>query len=234
MTDEKYIFIQDSKEKKRTARGAMHQRSHCGKSGAVKFPSDFLSRKELKAMNGKCETYNLNRPMTWDEFKALPDHIKKMYVKSLREKFDVTNAGIADMFGIQRSTLSHHFTCYGISNGYRGRRGYDEEKWRAWLNGEEVSTDGPEITEDIAVDICEGGISVNDESIKATDSAENTNDKNIKVLFGPVPWGTSCAVPKEGGMSFKCPADEALLSINRLLRNHKVELNVSWKILEDE
>lgn len=46
MNDEKYVFINDCAEKKRTARGIHNKRTHAGKGGKVIFPSDYLTRKE--------------------------------------------------------------------------------------------------------------------------------------------------------------------------------------------
>lgn len=62
MTDERFTFIEDCKDKKRTARGAHNKRTHCGKGGAVMFPSDYLTTKEKKAMNGECKAYRMNDP----------------------------------------------------------------------------------------------------------------------------------------------------------------------------
>lgn len=45
MNDEKYVFITDCAEKKRTARGIHNKRTHNGKGGKVLFPSDYLTRK---------------------------------------------------------------------------------------------------------------------------------------------------------------------------------------------
>ena len=53
MNDEKYVFINDCAEKKRTARGIHNKRTHAGKGGKVIFPSDYLTRKEREAMNGE-------------------------------------------------------------------------------------------------------------------------------------------------------------------------------------
>ena len=76
MSDEKYELMQDTRDKAITARSARSTRTHCGKGGAVKFPSDNLTKKEREAMNGKCETYRMNDPMTWEQFKAMPDDLK--------------------------------------------------------------------------------------------------------------------------------------------------------------
>ena len=62
MTDERYTFITDVAEKKRTARGAFNKRTHNGKGGKVRFPSDYLSNKERNEMNGKVREYRMNSP----------------------------------------------------------------------------------------------------------------------------------------------------------------------------
>mgnify|MGYP001248187255 FL=1 len=45
MTDEKFVFVSDCADKKRTARGIHNKRTHAGKGGKVIFPSDYLTRK---------------------------------------------------------------------------------------------------------------------------------------------------------------------------------------------
>ena len=44
MTDEKYTYIQDVRDKKVTARSARSKRTHNGKGGSVKFPSDYMTQ----------------------------------------------------------------------------------------------------------------------------------------------------------------------------------------------
>lgn len=45
MKDETYSYISDVKEKGITARSARNRRTHTGKGGKVRFPSDSLSKK---------------------------------------------------------------------------------------------------------------------------------------------------------------------------------------------
>lgn len=85
MKDEEFLFHSDCHEKKVTARSARNTRTHNGKRGKVKFPSDYLTKKEIKAMSGEVKSYRLNEPMSWREFKAMPDDIKVTYIKLLRE-----------------------------------------------------------------------------------------------------------------------------------------------------
>ena len=111
MTDEKFVFISESKEKKNIAHSARNRRTHTGKGGKVRFPSDYLSKKELQSMNSEVTAYKLNSMMTWNEFKAMPDDIKVAYIKLIREKFNTTDKVLAEAFGVHRITLHVEFIC---------------------------------------------------------------------------------------------------------------------------
>lgn len=80
LTDEQRDFMNDSREKKRIAWGSRNKRSHCGKSGGIRFPSDSLTKKERAAMDGEVITYQLSEVLTDEEFNRLPDDIKKLYI----------------------------------------------------------------------------------------------------------------------------------------------------------
>lgn len=133
MTDEKYTFITDVAEKKRIARGAFNKRTHNGKGGKVRFPSDYLSNKERNEMNGKVREYRMNSPITYAEFKKYPDDLKKKYVKRLRDMFDVSDTDIAAMMGVKAKTLNAALVKIDASGGRRGKRKADYvafEKWK--------------------------------------------------------------------------------------------------------
>lgn len=147
MTDEKFVFIEDCKDKKRTARGAFNKRTHCGKGGAIMFPSDYLTTKEKKAMNGECKAYRMNDPMKWDEFKAMPTDLQRDYIRALREKFGAHDKAIATMLGVTNPVLSRCNKVLGLSLGKGNRPGkFDEEAWTRWVNGLPAATDGPQVT----------------------------------------------------------------------------------------
>lgn len=134
MTDEKFCFVSDLREKKKTATGAHHKRTHCGKGGAVKFPSDYLTKKELKNMSGEVQAYKLNDPMKWDEFKAMPGDLQVSYVKLLRERFDAPDRNIGEMMGVSKDTISRYLQQLGIS-GCKRRHGWNKEAWLAFVHG---------------------------------------------------------------------------------------------------
>lgn len=101
MTDEEYIFRQTELERKRTARGDYNKKRQGGRH--VRLPSDNLTRKERNDMNGECQTYKLSEPMTWHEFKKMPEDIRKEYILGLRERYDASTGMFCQMFGISKT-----------------------------------------------------------------------------------------------------------------------------------
>jgi hypothetical protein len=106
MTNEKYEFFEDCKEKAITARSARNRRARNGSGGGVKLPSDYLSEKQLNSLNGECKTYHLGAPMSWNEFSEMPNDLKAMYIKSLRKKFNVPDEELATVMGIDISVFA--------------------------------------------------------------------------------------------------------------------------------
>ena len=133
------MFYDECADRKRTARGAFNKRTHNGKRGRVKFPSDYLSKKEKSKMNGEIKVYKMNEPITYAEFKEYPDDLKKQYVNNLREKFDVSDTAIAEMMGVNNRTLSKLLNIIHASGGRRGSRKADCEGFEKWKNAHNVS-----------------------------------------------------------------------------------------------
>ena len=208
MTDERYTFVSDVRDKKRTARGAFNKRTHCGKGGAVKFPSDFMSKKEIRAMSGDVKAYKLNDPMTWGEFKSMPDDLKISYIKALRSKFNVSDTNICVMLGCAQITISKEVRRLGIGGGQRsGRTKWDKDGWYAWCNGVklEAANDAPEKNEVVEI-----------KQVEQTPQTEQTP---------PTP-------PYRGRMMFCCGLYDALRTVAATLGDAKVNLTISWEVQE--
>lgn len=171
MTDEKYTFITDVAEKKRTARGAFNKRTHNGKGGKVRFPSDYLSNKERNKMNGEVREYRMNSPITYAEFKKYPDDLKKKYIQRLRDMFDVSDTDIAAMMGVKAKTLNAALIKIDASGGRRGKRKADYVAFEKWKrdNGAVLSS-CVQITAD---NVAEDGLK------KLSDKIDDTTTPNI-------------------------------------------------------
>lgn len=213
MTDEKFLFVTDCADKKRTARGIYNKRTHTGKGGKVRFPSDNLTRKELDAMNGEVVSYKLNEPMTWAEFKALPDDIKKTYIKLLREKFDVPDSRIAAMLKIDRHYFYDKTAELGLSIGeHRGRsRPWDEAGWNTFINK------AAPVPVEIAAEI-----PVEDEPEEETPvvAVRAEKPKAVACSFGEI--------PEAGSLTFTGNVADILKTVGLVLSGGNVHMEINW------
>ena len=219
LPDEQWDMIEDSINKKRTAQSARHRRTHCGKGGSVKFPSDYMTKKELKAMNGECKSYRLNDPMMWEEFKQLPDDIKIMYIKGIREKYDIPDKYLADAMGVASPRFCRWMKCLGCTLGVRmGLKG------NAWKESEQG----------IAFYKWWSKKKMAENTTKNDDIKEiNAETDNIYAIGTIAPYLPQYVTPKSGSLYFECSADDAISVIREILQNNKVSLNIQWTLMED-
>lgn len=134
MKDETYSYFSDVKARGQISRSARNRRTHNGKRGRVKLPSDYMTKKEINAMNGEVKSYRLNEPMSWTEFKAMPDDIQFGYIRLLKDKYSAPNSAIEKMFGIGNGTLVRHMNGidYEVTSMKKGK--FDREGWMAFVN----------------------------------------------------------------------------------------------------
>lgn len=127
MDDATYLFNQTSYGAKRLARGA-YAKKNGSKTKKCSLPSDHLTERQRKELNGKVETYNLSKPMSWNTFRKMPDDLKVKYLSSLVNDYDARCKDIADMFGVGANYLSLQVKDIGFSFPHTGRRTPDK-KW---------------------------------------------------------------------------------------------------------
>ena len=223
MRDEEFVFVSDVRDKKRIAHGAHNKRTHCGKGGAVKFPSDYLSRKELKAMNGEVKHYNINSPMKWKEFKALPDDIKIMYIKAIRERFDAPDKEIAKMLGTHQQTFSTMVGQLGIRCGKNKRhKNFDANAWNALLNGNKQTEEVPveEVVPEVVVPVVEERIT--------EEAPVPAEVKTARII--PVETKPNKVIPADGTMHFEGDIEAALETVRQMLCGAVGSVFVTWNL----
>ena len=109
-------FDFDVMTKKRIARGASARK--CGsKSRRCTLPSDYLTDAQKKARNGKMSTYNLSKPMTYEQFKLMPRDLQREYLLKLRNDMHASARAIALMFGCSGETVRRAIHELGIGTG---------------------------------------------------------------------------------------------------------------------
>lgn len=264
MPDEQYVMISDSIEKKKIAHSSHNRKTHCGKGGRVKFPSDYLSKKELKAMNGDVKSYNLNKPMTWEEFRSMPQDLQIMYIKKLRNEFGVPDSVLGKAMGVCKSSFSKAMKdlnlSLGKSAGATGKQWLSSEKsskfseyWNKFENKKEDALEKV-IVEDEAEHVEEMDISEAFAQI-GTHVTENdlpTNTTNDPVTI-PEPsqsyylahdldkYAVSStnepdhvAIPTGGRLSFDCKFDDAVKVLESILSGTNVRLTVDWVVVKGD
>ena len=111
------IFIMDSRDKKRTGASVTkraRRRGYC--RGGIKFPSDYLSRKEKKLLNGEVKVSHV-----LDNIKNVPslEAINKMSNEEAKRILEVIKSkhsqeDIAKHFGVKKPTLYYYYRKFDV------------------------------------------------------------------------------------------------------------------------
>lgn len=135
MTD----FDYEVKQKKALARSAKHKVNGV-RSKKCTLATDYMSPSEIKKMNGEMISYNLNKPMTLDEFKRLPADLGKEYILQLVEQYGGNFRSLSEMFGCNRDTAFKLLSAppYNIKFGCGDRMNREKKaRWLEFLHGDE-------------------------------------------------------------------------------------------------
>lgn len=200
MADEKYCFIQETKEKKTISRCARNKRTHCGKGGRVRFPADHLTKKEREALNGEITTYRLKEPMSWAEYKKMPDDLRVFYLREL-DNYNPLQNDVAKMFGVSQATVSRELKRLDIGLGQRGP--FDREGWKAFTGevndpaSEQNSPPTGQQTEQIAARAIEGSLTIEGDAEDAIRAAVNFIPRYGRLKIS-VSWQTVSSGEGEG------------------------------------
>ena len=176
-------------------------------------------------MSGEVKTYRLNDPMLWDEFKELPDDIKIMYIKALRERFCVPDAKIAEMLRIPQQTFARYVKVLGLCNGKgRGKRSeWDKDGWFSWVSG--IPTPA-----------------ISDEPVageNALASCEVISDPVSVLEIKTLPVRGEAMKPRQiipvsGNMTFNGKIEDVLETASVLLGGAVVHIEITWQVLPQD
>ena len=97
-------FDYDAYQKKRVAASACRRKSG-SRSRYVGLPSDHLTQKELRAMSGEVQSYNMARPVRWSAFLSWPHDLQQEYVSKLQADYGATGEMLAECFDTSRGVV---------------------------------------------------------------------------------------------------------------------------------
>ena len=134
MNDETYVFIQDVRERKVTARGAYHKVSG-SRSKKCTLSQDTLTPAQLKRRNGPVLTYDMSKPHTWKELKHWPHDMRKEYLTKLLSTYTPSNTDLADMLDVSPGTVTVIVRDAGISRTRGGNRRHGHnDAWHKFIH----------------------------------------------------------------------------------------------------
>lgn len=132
MTNERYAFVEDVKNRKNVARSG-------GKKGKSRYgctlPVDYMTTKEKRDANSRWISVTYDRPISFDKFLAYSDDDKKKYLQTLIDKYAGDTGKIAKMFGCTEAKIKVFRQNLGVV--YNIERQRDEIMWDAFLTFDE-------------------------------------------------------------------------------------------------
>lgn len=132
MTDERYVYTQDQRDRKRTASGARAKVSG-SRSKRCTLPSDNLTAAQKRKLNGQPESVNLNRPMTYLELKQLTPTLQFLYLGHLVTVHMARRVDLLAMLGIATATLFNLEKKLPGKMEYKRRSKSPASEWMAFL-----------------------------------------------------------------------------------------------------
>lgn len=135
MTDEKYIYLQDIREKKSAGRGVFGKRTG-GKTRYVGLPHDHMTAAELKRRNGKVSSVKLNMPITYEELKELTPSLRFLYLDNLIHRYKARRIDLVAMLGISNPGFGNMMAKLPGKLEFKGSHHKPAPEWLAFINGE--------------------------------------------------------------------------------------------------
>lgn len=143
MTNERYTFVSDLREKKAAARGAYAKKGG-SKSKRCRLPSDNLTPAELKRRNSPVESIKLNTPITYAELKKLNPNLQFLYLEHCVTTHKGRRKDIVDMLGINQATFARLLPTLPGCLEFKGRPKTVAPEWAAFIGGTETTDPIPE------------------------------------------------------------------------------------------
>lgn len=138
MTDERFVFQEDIKERSKMKTGAFHKKSGA-KSKKCTMPSDYLTPKQKKKLSGSVESISLAMPIT--SIKELRTYTESLQIEYLQNCITAYGARRIDLIKMLNSNGTnfrkycerHNILLQYPSSTGRGRSSHMDERWQGFI-----------------------------------------------------------------------------------------------------
>lgn len=138
MTEERYVYTLEQRDRKRTATGARAKKGG-SRSKRCPLPSDTLTKAQKAKLNGPVESVNLNRPMTYAQLKELTPTLQFLYLDHLVTVHMARRVDLLAMLGIATATLFNLEKKLPGKMEYKRRSKSPAPEWQAFLAAQEAA-----------------------------------------------------------------------------------------------
>ncbi len=135
MTDEKYVYLQEIREKKSAGRGVLGKRTG-SKTRYVGLPHDHMTAAELKRRNSKVSSVRLNQPITYAELKELTPTLKFLYLDNCINRYEARRIDLVNMLGISNPGFGKMAAKLPGKLIFKYNKRKPSPKWLSFINGE--------------------------------------------------------------------------------------------------
>ena len=104
MTDERFVYNADLRDRKRAAQGARAKKGG-SRSKSCTLPSDALSASQKRKLNGSVESISLNSPMSWSRLRELTPTLQFLYLDHLVNEHKARRVDLCAMLGVATCTF---------------------------------------------------------------------------------------------------------------------------------
>lgn len=132
MTDERFVYNKDIKDRKRAAYGARAKKGG-SRSRRCSLPSDNLSEAQRRKLNSSVFSIKINQPMDYALLKTLAPTLQFLYLSHLIDEHKARRVDLCGMLGVAPCTF------YRLQQGLSGKLAWKYKKkkpapeWEAFM-----------------------------------------------------------------------------------------------------
>lgn len=140
-----------------TKAGAERYRRYRGgggvRTGKCHMSCDYLTPKQLKELNGEVHTYQMNKPIRWEEFKKYPAEFQKEYLNNLIAKYNVNYTTLSEMLGVGTSSVKRLIEKNQLGVTFTVGHSMTGDQRKAWKQFLAQDPDEPETVAPASADV---------------------------------------------------------------------------------
>lgn len=111
---------------------------------------DYMTPKQLKELNGEVHTYQMNKPLTWEEFKAYPAEFQKEYLNGLIAEYNVNYTTLSEMLGVGTSSIKRIIEKNHLGVTFQVGHSMTGEQRKAWKKFLSQDSEEPDMEDSVS------------------------------------------------------------------------------------